>query len=243
MRRRRGDENIERLPFSTRFEEIRRKCARFVEDHAEAIRAARPTVPGTLNDRAADNWLALLTLADLAGGDWPSLAREAALKLSGAEEAGLGTNAQLLDDIRRIFTELNADRLTSKDLCERLAEIEGRQWAEFGKNQKPMTPNQLANLLREFQVVSRTIRIGDGTLKGYLLDDFEDAFSRYPSETGFSNRNNVTEAASIDQNTVFGDATREKCCVSENARIPNADRGCDVVTPRNGETSPEWLYV
>jgi len=39
---------------------------------------------GGLNDRAGDIWEPLLALADLAGGDWPGKARQAAVALNAA---------------------------------------------------------------------------------------------------------------------------------------------------------------
>src|ERR1043165_1971282 len=59
MQRKTPDEPCKRL---RDFEgtELRRKCARFVLDHAEAIRLARPEIPASLNDRAADIWEPLL---------------------------------------------------------------------------------------------------------------------------------------------------------------------------------------
>ena len=51
--------------------DIRRKCARWVADHAGELREADPAVPPELHDRAADNWRPLLAIADLAGGEWP----------------------------------------------------------------------------------------------------------------------------------------------------------------------------
>lgn len=40
-------------------------------------------VPETLNDRAADSWEPLLSIADAAGGAWPARARLAAIVLLG----------------------------------------------------------------------------------------------------------------------------------------------------------------
>src|SRR5262249_13137110 len=54
--------------------DLKRKCLRFVLDHAEQIAAAEPQIPGELNDRAADIWEPLFVIADLAGGSWPELA-------------------------------------------------------------------------------------------------------------------------------------------------------------------------
>src|SRR5436853_1249408 len=77
MQRKTASEKCERLR-SLDGTELRRKCARFVKDHAEEIAAAEPGIPADLNDRAADIWEPLLALADLAGGEWPQAARAAA---------------------------------------------------------------------------------------------------------------------------------------------------------------------
>jgi hypothetical protein len=67
------------------FATLRRKASRWTEGNFEALAAdPDPDVPDELNDRAADNWRPLLAIADLAGGDWPHRAREAACVLSGA---------------------------------------------------------------------------------------------------------------------------------------------------------------
>lgn len=244
MRRRRKDEAAERLRHGTRFEEIRRKCAKFFADNAKAILGANPEIPAALNDRAADNWTPLLVLADLAGGDWPDTARRGALDLSGSEDTeALGIGGQLLADIRRVFDEQRTDRLASKEMCERLAHIEGRPWAEFGRNQKPISPNQLANLLREFEIAPRGVRLGDATPKGYLLDDFADVFSCYSQDNGQSKRNNATTPARIGENAIFQSATPEPCCVSENGTLTNKNGACCSVALQKAETVPEKVYV
>ena len=212
---------------------MRRKCARFVADHTEPIRAADPAVPDALNDRAADNWTPLLVLADLAGGHWPETARRAALQLSGDDATQtLDIREQLLQDVKNVFSEAQADRLSSKDLCDRLAKIEGRPWAEFGKRHEPISKNQLAYQLRHLNIASRAVRIGDLTPRGYSIDDFTDAFSRYLAGNPFSKCNNATMPASIEQNPLFRNATPEPCCVSENATSTNNDGPCCIVADR-----------
>src|SRR5437588_712897 len=59
--------------------------------------------------------------------------------------------------------------------------MEERPWAEWRKG-KPITPPQLASLLKPFGIEPRTIRFGEGgksSAKGYLREQFEDAFARY----------------------------------------------------------------
>lgn len=50
-----------------------------------ALRDARPELPAGLGDRACDVWEPLLAIADLAGGDWPTQARRAAMALAGMD--------------------------------------------------------------------------------------------------------------------------------------------------------------
>ena len=236
MVRRRKDEPCERLRHRTRFDDIRRKALRFVNDHAEAIRNGNPSLPEALHDRAADNWTPLLVLADLAGADWPEKARQAALALSeGDDGVSLGLNGQLLADIRDVFAAARADKLASKDMAERLAQIEGRPWAEYGKQRRPISTNQLANLLRGFGVSPRTVRIGNGTSKGYDAAAFIDAFSRYLPGHGLVKGNSVTSVVNIGESRDSQKVTTQECDGSENVVSVNKSEGCDVVTFQSAE--------
>ena len=66
------------------------------------------------------------------------------------------------------------------DLAVRLAEIEDSPWAEWGKNNKAITKNQLALQLKPLSVFPRAMRLPSGDLlKGYDRLSFEDAWERY----------------------------------------------------------------
>jgi hypothetical protein len=89
----------------------------------------------------------------------------------------------LLEDIRRIFTDEGIDRIPSLELATKLAKIEDRPWVEW-RNDKPITPRQVAKLLEQFKVRPDTIRTAIGTAKGYMLEHLADAFVRYtPSQS------------------------------------------------------------
>ncbi len=81
MQRKTASEACERLK-NLESTPLRRQCARFAQDHAQEIANASPEAPPNMNDRAGDIWEPLLALADLAGGPWPELARQAAVALS-----------------------------------------------------------------------------------------------------------------------------------------------------------------
>ena len=76
-----------------------------------------------------------------------------------------------------------------------------------------MTPTQLARLLKPFSVSSRTVRLeGQGLSKGYLLEDFADAFERYlpplPPDSYISKRNNDTTRSQSGDRLTFSKRNR-----------------------------------
>ncbi|MDF6609500.1 DUF3631 domain-containing protein, partial [Escherichia coli] len=82
MRRKMPHETAERLRYAEPdlFDTLRAKLARWADDSAPTIHAARPSLPDVLGDRDQDNWEPLLAVADLAGGTWPAYARSTAIK-------------------------------------------------------------------------------------------------------------------------------------------------------------------
>lgn len=162
------------------FAELTGKLARFAIDNREAIRTARPAEVDGLNDRANACWEPLLAIAELAGGNWPRMARLAAATLHGLEEDTPSIGAELLASIRDAFDNRRADRLSTADLLETLAEDEEAPWAAWNRG-KAITPHQLAKRLSEFGIKPTTQRIGYKTAKGYKREQFEDVFTRYLS--------------------------------------------------------------
>ncbi|WP_308812086.1 DUF3631 domain-containing protein [Pseudomonas oryzihabitans] len=156
------------------------KLARFAIDNRDAIRTARPSEVDGLNDRANDCWEPLLAIAEMAGGNWPRLARLAAVTLHGLEEEAPSIGAELLASIREAFDGRRAERLSTADLLYALAEDEEAPWAAWNRG-RPMTPHQLSNRLSEFGIKSSTQRIGPKTAKGYKREQFQEAFNRYLS--------------------------------------------------------------
>jgi hypothetical protein len=172
---------------------LRRKCARFVADHASKIADARPEIPASLNDRAADIWEPLLALADLAGGEWPARARDAAVGLTASSQESHPISSLLLD-IMILFVQsalaeqkarvepttgpAAAGRLFSRELVEGLNASNQRPWAELTRG-KPITDMWLARQLRPYGVQPRTLRRDEIRAKGYFEEDFREAFARY----------------------------------------------------------------
>ena len=199
MRRKKTGERAERLRTDRVFEDfkhLRRKAARWSKDNILRLTDYEPLIPESLNDRARDSWRPLLAIAELAGTCWAEYGRACAAKLSeGKSEVSHRT--LLLADIREIFIEARAARMTSADICSRLAEIEENPWAEW-KDGKPITPRQLARMLEPLAIKPKQLRMGEMNIRGYEIDDFIDSFARYLPDFPFGNSAKRTAAHSVD---------------------------------------------
>ena len=179
MRRRAPDEQIE--PFRRRSEggtgaDLWGRLARWAEASRDRLAAARPAMPGGIEDRNADVWEALLAVADAAEGDWPARARAAAVALVAealASSPSLGI--LLLRDLRTVFAE--ADQMASAAVLEALYALEESPWSSL-KGQ-PLGTRGLAGLLRPYGVQSTKVRLGPATAQGYRRADLYDPWTRY----------------------------------------------------------------
>lgn len=181
LRRRRHDEKVAafRADKTPDLDRLARMATRWASDNMVALTDADPIIPSAITDRAADNWRPLLAIADAAGGEWPARARRVAEKLAlTAARDDQSTKIALLADIRTVFLNNQVDRISSADLAAALGAMEERPWSEW-KVGLPITQNGLSRMLAEFGISPSGIRIGTATPKGYRLDQFRDAFSRY----------------------------------------------------------------
>jgi uncharacterized protein DUF3631 len=195
LKRRAPSEAIERFrrrEVEPTLELFRIELEKAAESLVDSLAGAHPELPDQLSDRAQDVWEPLFAIADMAGGEWAAKARHAAVKLctqKEVEDDSIGV--LLLADIRTVSGGGFTNRMSTKDLIAWIAAIEESPWATYGRGEKLITATQIASLLRPFEIHSRTVRLPDGaTAKGYLLEQFYDAFARYlPSET--SQRHNA----------------------------------------------------
>jgi len=178
-------------------ERLRRQCARFVLDHSAEIARARPELPRSLNDRAADLSEPLLAIADLAGCEWPARAREAVIGLTAHAEENDPMGALLLA-IRAVFAAASGERIFSRTLVEGLNRLAHRPWAESRKG-KEITERWLAEQLHPLDIRPRSVRLGGTVAKGYVEEDFAEAFKRYIPR-GEMDASRAEPAAPAEQN-------------------------------------------
>lgn len=205
--------------------------ARWSLDFGHQLRRARPAIPGSLNDREGDSWTPLLAIADLAGAEWPKLARDAAVGLSGQGEPDLDTG--LLTDIRDILDgPIKSDPISSLELHAVLIKDKDRPWSTFNKGRE-LSQSQMSRRLSKFSIVARPVRIGIETAKGWPRKAFDDAFARYLSEITVTptQASNGAACDGIEKRHTQDGVTDSKASQASNGA------GCDAVTeisPANG---------
>jgi hypothetical protein len=194
MRRRARNERVE--AFRARLHEaeghnLRDRLAQWTEQARPSVMGAWPQMPDGVTDRPADVWEPLLAIADAAGGDWPTRAREACVTLVTASKANdkgsLGV--RLLTDLRD-HVMAGIDRLPTVAILDRLNALDDAPWADL--HGKPLDNRRLSKMLAEYMtadnepIASRNIKTAGSVLKGYYSADLWDAWARYcppPSES------------------------------------------------------------
>ena len=155
------------------FSPIKEKLQVFAKENEGRYRELRPELPReSLNPRARDLWKPLYKVAECAGDEWIKKALLASVAISSGEsdpeEASL--SLRLLSDIREIFI---GEQMTTRDLIERLRELEESPWAYLER----FNPSVIAHLLKNYGIKPRPF--SGGKVRGYYRKSFEDSWVRY----------------------------------------------------------------
>jgi Protein of unknown function (DUF3631) len=225
-----------------RFAQLRSQTMRWADDNAAAIAMAEPDMPAGFHNRRRANWKPLFAIAEHVGGGWKQAAWAAAIAIEGIHETferSVGT--QLLEAIKDIFKQRGADRVTSKDLVANLIDDPTGPWATFGKNQKPITENGVARLLKPYGIRPRTIRTASDTAKGYQVEWFEDAFDRHLSRAVAEAESEIVTSSQVNEFKTLGQkqaVTPNPDVTDGNARNPLNANSCDGVTDEDAVIAP-----
>jgi hypothetical protein len=194
MRRRLRTERVEpfrRRDHAPQGKAIGRRLAGWASTVIEAAKDMRPEIPAGVEDRAADCWEPLLVVADLAGGEWPRLAREAAVALvaAGQNQTPVSLYLRLLGDVRTVFwknltavAQSQPKGLSTKTILESLYALDDAPWSSINKGEQ-YSSTQLATCLFEYGAKSDYLRPHPSQphlkARGYKLRDLADAWRRY----------------------------------------------------------------
>lgn len=150
--------------------------AKAVEHLAESM---EPSMPEGVVDRDADVWTPIVCVGELAGGEWPDIARHVAQHFVTERKAGgmMSLPGQLLQDIWKWFNGCEA--ITTQDLLNALNGDEEAPWGSIRGHGRGLDPYKLASMLKPFGVQPKALRIGVLNLRGYERSSFHDAWCRY----------------------------------------------------------------
>jgi hypothetical protein len=181
MQRKRKAEVVEKFRergYKNDAEDLRRRLTAWGATHLDRLRNPPPYSHAALSDRSEDVLEPLITIADQFTGMWPNRAREAAVNLCSRDRAvSSSLKERLLADARTAFG--GEEALHTVDLLDRLCHMSEAPWASYRCGDKPMTPRGLAEILRDFGISSKQLRIGGTNRNGYEKANFADAWERF----------------------------------------------------------------
>jgi hypothetical protein len=135
---------------------------------------------GFLKDREEELWLPLFSVCAIAAPDRLKALENVAMQLAAHKESCESDEhgITLLKDIRDLFDREGTDRLTTSSLVPFLLAIEESPWATWSRG-RGLDARGLARLLRPFRISPQNLRLGADVVKGYLSDDFREAWANY----------------------------------------------------------------
>jgi hypothetical protein len=184
-----------------------------------------PNLPDVIVDRPLEVWEPLAQVAELAGGTWPDRCIAAALNAHGALSIGgdeMPLPRRLLADIRQVWTDGLGERVGTHTLLDLLNNLTDAPWRGFSGG-AGITSYALAGYLREYSIRPADIRFGDGTRKGYSLDQFRDPWRRYLPES------DTPASDKSDNGAYLPKSATSATSATTSHRDPGSDRDADYV--------------
>ena len=227
LRRKKPGEGITRLRHAEPglFETLQSKLARFAADYSGKVGKLKPFMPNDMGDRDQNNVEPLLQVAQVAGGHWPQTALNAALIMCKSTDSHHSVTTELLSDIQEIFETKGILKISTADLIKELVSDDEKSWQTYNRGNQ-LTPRQLATKLKPYGILSKTIRLGYETAKGYDLDQFRDTFDRYlvTQPPFYPSQGNNSLKANNHADSRVADSFTDKTAIGNNVtNIPDSE--------------------
>ena len=220
--------------------ELRQRALRWANDNGAALKDAEPDMPPGFDNRLGDNWQLLLAIADFAGGEWPTRARKAAIKLSKVADAA-STGARLLADIKAIFYPQPDRKMPSRpEPLERISSAKARSRAcrQRGKSLGRMEGRQADDAELNLRACSSRSALRRKRSGFEAAEHFRatcESSSKMPGKDTFS-RNSHFQSGTVEQmrwmlnkSMVFKVEQRAQCSTLKKCKKSNNHGLCSAV--------------
>ena len=179
------------LRFSDDMEPLRSRIARWAVD-VKDVQIDESALNFINNDRARDNWAALLAVARHVGKVATEALLAAARAMSDNSDLSSDREGDLLRDLKVVIAEIAAEAaakktdatlLPTKVILDKLNKLEDSQWTNFNRG-TGLNGHGLARMLKLFGLASTIKKAAETkkTVRGYLAADFTSVFARYLSD-------------------------------------------------------------
>jgi len=156
------------------------QLAIWAEQVRDAVRTHRPGLPPSIRGRAKERWLPLLRVATQAGGRWPAVVADLAIRdverIKLEQEEGLVQQRPAVALLSHIHRTIGLDSfITTESLVAALAAAHPDMWGPACSFGKALTPQRLGRML----VSSYDIHAGKlNAVRGYRRSSFQQAWRR-----------------------------------------------------------------
>jgi hypothetical protein len=162
--------------------ELGANLARWADSVRDQVRGDRPPLPDTVKGRARERWSPLKRVAAAAGGRWPSVVDDLAVRdvqrIQAEREEGITQEKRHVTLLRHIHAAWGEGELFigTEDLLARLTASHPTLWGPASQYGKALTPQGLGRMLtKNFNIHSGRMPDGDRQ-RGYPLAAFLPAF-------------------------------------------------------------------
>jgi hypothetical protein len=199
---------------------ITRQVAGWIEFERENIRSTYENHPDLdfLTDRDAELWMPLFAICAIAASERVGDLKKCALALTktkATDDVEESLPLKLLADVRQVWPK-GTEKMPTIVLLEKLKAVEESPWNDPGHE---LNPKRLAKILRPFGVEPREVVSGRG-IRGYVREEFAEAFTRYLPESDFECATTATNRLNTGDTAVSSSATSAQSSGSRNGRNP-----------------------
>lgn len=185
LERKTRDEKVERFLIREVTEHagaIKEQIAGFVEAHLDALEGNYPQMPEELSDRMQEGTEGLVAIADLLGCGEDARVALVTLLTEERLDSHETMRMRLLHDLFEIFdAHLDGEvGMATDHVLDHLKQLEESPWRNYYG--RYLNARDLAGLLKNYGVVSGSMRLTDGVRRGYKRDDLYAVWERYAPE-------------------------------------------------------------